>query len=84
MHVVATREYGSAGVKLYINGNTTPEATLTNNDTVTNSFNKRIGWDGHAARYLESVVDDVKLYNRALTPAEIKKNYNATKAKHKN
>ena len=84
VHVVGTREHGTNGVKLYINGNTTPEATATNNNTVTNSFNKRIGWDGHANRYLEGVVDDVKSYNRALTPAEIKKNYNATKGKHKN
>ena len=84
VHVVGIREHGTNGVKLYINGNTTPEATATNNNTVTNSFNKRIGWDGHANRYLESVVDDVKLYNRALTPTEIKKNYNATKGKHKN
>ena len=84
VHVVGIREHGTNGVKLYINGNTTPEATATNNNTVTNSFNKRIGWDGHANRYLEGVVDDVKLYNRALTPAEIKKNYNATKGKHKN
>ncbi len=84
VHVAGTREHGTNGVKLYINGNTTPEATTTNNNTVTNSFNKRIGWDSHADRYLESVVDDVKLYDRALTPAEIKKNYNATKSKHKN
>ena len=84
VHVVGTREHGTNGVKLYINGNTTPEATTTNNNAVTNSFNKRIGWDGHYARYLESVVDDVRVYNRALAPAEIKKNYNTTKGKHKN
>jgi hypothetical protein len=84
VHVVGTREHGTNGAKLYINGNTTPEATATNNNTVTNSLNKRIGWDGAANRYLESVVDDVRVYNRALTPAEISKNYNATKGKHKN
>jgi len=84
VHVVGTREHGTNGVKLYINGNTTPEATAANNNTVTNSLNKRIGWDGAANRYLESVVDDVRVYNRALTPDEISKNYNATKGRHKN
>ena len=81
-HVVTTRaENGLCTLYLDAVAQTDTETTTGN---VSNSHSKFIGKDTNAERFYDGVVDDVKLYNRALTPTEIKKNYNATKSKHKN
>lgn len=84
VHVVGTRIQGTNGVKLYINGNTTPEATTTNNNTVTNSFDKTIGRDTHSSRYYNNIISDVRVYSQALTSDEIENNYNAGLSAHTN
>ena len=80
-HVVITRS--SDTCKLYID-TVLQNDTETSGGSITNSNAKQIGKDTTTSRGYDGVVDDVKLYNKALTPAEIKKNYNATKGKHKN
>ena len=82
VHIVATRNSGT--ISLYINGNKTPEDTNTNSDSVTSSQNPRIGYDGNNARFYNDLIDDVQVYNRALTPDEVEQNYNATKTGHNN
>lgn len=82
VHMVATRNSGT--ISLYINGNKTPEATATNSNTVTSSQNPRIGFDGNVSRLYNDLIDDVQVYNRALTPDEVEQNYNATKTGHNN
>ena len=84
VHVVGTRIQGTNGVKLYINGDTTPEATATNNNTVTNSFDKTIGRDTHSSRYYNNIISDVRVYSQALTSTEIENNYNAGLSAHRN
>jgi len=84
VHVVGTRIQGTNGVKLYINGNTTPEDTTTNNNTVTNSFDKTVGYDTHSSRYYNNIISDVRLYDRALTSGEIQNNYKAGLSAHTN
>ena len=84
VHVVGTRIQGTNGVKLYINGNTTPEDTATNNNTVTNSFDKTVGYDTHSSRYYNNIISDVRLYDRALSATEIENNYNAGLSAHTN
>jgi hypothetical protein len=84
VHVVGTRIQGTNGVKLYINGNTTPEATTTNNNTVTNSFDKTIGYDTHSSRYYNNIISDVRVYSQALTSDEVENNYNAGLSAHTN
>ena len=84
VHVVGTRIQGTNGVKLYINGNTTPEATATNNNTVTNSFDKTIGYDTHSSRYYNNIISDVRVYSQALTSDEVENNYNAGLSAHTN
>jgi hypothetical protein len=59
--------------------------TETNQNNITNSDVKFIGRSSwNVQRDYNGIIDDVKIYNKALTQAEIKKNYNATKGKHKN
>lgn len=80
-HVVITRSSGTC--KLYID-TVLQNDTETSGGSITNSNAKQIGKDTTTTRGYDGVVDDVKLYSKALTQAEIKKNYNATKGKHKN
>ena len=42
------------------------------------------GFNEGSGSLINGVIDDIKIYNKALTQAEIKKNFNATKGKHKN
>ncbi len=81
-HVVTTRaENGLCTLYLDAVAQTDTETTTGN---VSNSHSKFIGKDTNAERFYDGVIDDVKLYNKALTPTEIKKNFNATKGRHKN
>ena len=84
VHVVGTRIQGTNGVKLYINGDTTPEDTATNNNTVTNSFDKTIGRDTHSSRYYNNIISDVRVYSQALSADEVKNNYDAGLSAHTN
>ena len=82
VHIVATRNSGT--ISLYINGNKTPEDTNTNSNSVTSFQNPRIGFDGNVSRLYNDLIDDVKVYDEALTPDEVEQNYNATKSAHTN
>jgi len=42
------------------------------------------GFNEGSGSLINGVIDDIKIYNKALTQAEIKKNFNATKGRHKN
>ena len=42
----------------------------------------RIGVDSDIAGFFNGQIDEVKVYNRALSPTEITKNYNHGKSKH--
>ncbi len=49
----------------------------TNNKPLTIGY--KVAWDNN---YLNGVVDDVRIYNRALTPEEVKMLYYSTLWKH--
>ena len=82
VHIVGSRESGA--IKLYINGNTTPEATETDNNTVTNALVKMIGFDTYSERYYNNLIDDVRVYNRAILATEVEQNYKAGLSAHTN
>ncbi|MBI2327901.1 prepilin-type N-terminal cleavage/methylation domain-containing protein [Candidatus Curtissbacteria bacterium] len=72
-HVVGT--YDGANLKIYINGELDATAALITNLTdKTGSFSVGRNDDGN---YFQGVVDDVRIYNSALTAAEITNLYNA-------
>ena len=70
---------------IYINGALTPDAT--NSTDVTGSLvtteNLRIGMSPASENPFDGTIDDVKLYTKALTAAEVKRNYNAGKRSHR-
>jgi hypothetical protein len=78
-HVVLTKN--GAGFKLYING------VLNNEDSqsgamTANTDNYVLGnWDEGGARAFQGSIASAKIYNRALSRAEILQNYNAQKSR---
>jgi hypothetical protein len=44
----------------------------------------RIGADMTPAQYFKGAIDEVKIYNKALSATEVSKNYKHGKGKHKN
>lgn len=84
-HLVATYRDDGDGTysgELYVN-RTAESLTNDNLESIANDDapvrigkGEHLGWDG--------IIDDVKIYDRALTVNEVTKNYKATKSKHKN
>ena len=78
-HAVVTYDGSSSasGVKIFIDGINTDVSTLFDNlsiSTVTNAI-MRIG-DDRTSDYFNGTIDEVRVYNRALSPDEIKRLYN--------
>ena len=57
--------------------------TSSSSLSVTNTDTKRIGGDNTLDRPYQDLIDDVRIYNRALTQKEITQNYKAGINKHK-
>tara|TARA_R110001599_G_scaffold241089_3_gene440669 strand:+ start:290 stop:2062 length:1773 start_codon:yes stop_codon:yes gene_type:complete len=81
-HVVLTRS--SIGLcELYIDAQKQVD-TETTTGTVSNASSKLIGKDSSINRGYDDLIDDTRLYNRALTQKEITQNYKAGLPSHKN
>ena len=88
VHVVTTIDDKEA--KAYVNGSLLEETTLGVDFKFLSANDFSIGaWKNTATStsgtsLLNGVVDDVMVYDETLTLKQVKKNYNATKSKHKN
>ena len=80
-HLVVTRVNNTTnGWKTYLNGVLKDERTSRNNIFQTNTTGCRIGsWNSGTAREFNGQIAALRLYNRALSAAEILQNYNAGK-----
>jgi len=76
-HIVATFDSSSITQKIYIDG--VQNATQTTTGTMTaNSNTLKIGYSqgtGDSSNYFNGNIDDVRVYNRALSPSEVKQLY---------
>lgn len=70
--------YDGTTAKLYING-TEVSSTTTSGNIVTNTSPLTIGRDPNLGRFFDGRIDEVRVYDRGLTAAEILALYNATK-----
>ncbi|KKL90129.1 hypothetical protein LCGC14_1907780, partial [marine sediment metagenome] len=71
-HVVATRDSGTGEIKIYVDGSTTPEAAGTGNtNSLTASTKLAIGSLQGGVNYFTGILDDLRVYNIVLTPADI-------------
>jgi fibronectin type 3 domain-containing protein len=67
-HLAAT--FDGANLILYVNG--TQSATIPMVDSITSSTQAlQIGGDAAFGQYFKGIIDEVRIYNRALAPAEI-------------
>jgi len=78
-HVVITRD--SSLCTMYVDSVAQTD-TATTNANITNSLVKYIGRDSLNTRFYSNLIDDSRLYNRALTQEEVTQNYNAGSTTH--
>jgi hypothetical protein len=75
------------GIDIYLNGTAVDDTNITNGTYVTMeslSVDINIGSLDNQTKFLEGQIDEVKIYSRALTSAEVTKNYKHGKGKHPN
>ena len=77
MHIAVT--YNGTAISLYINGVLNSSKTFSSTRAInTNSLNLDLGAGANGYRGLQGALDDVRIYNVALSPAEINDVYNFT------
>lgn len=76
-NIIYTYDYTSKEVKVYVDGNTTPEISAT--VSLFRSKEIAIGWNGKTSSYhFEGNVDECAYWNTILSPETIEKIYNTT------
>lgn len=70
---------GSNKLKIYINGELNNEGNTTSASITNTAYNLYVGNWGSGTRPFNGLIDEVRIYNRALSSDEIKLMYNATK-----
>lgn len=82
-HIVATFDSngGANNGKIFVDGNLKAQSTYAGSITVGTSP-VRIGLDQTSVNYFKGVIDEVRVYSRALSQAEIQKHYAEGQKKH--
>jgi hypothetical protein len=80
-HIVYVRNGSGATHVLYVDGVSVPLAVSSTNTFVDCNEEKSIGQRGGSSQYWQGGIDDVRLYNRALSAAEIANLYNTGAAR---
>ncbi|MES2439999.1 MAG: LamG domain-containing protein [Verrucomicrobiota bacterium] len=74
-HVAATADYSTGLLSLYLGGNLVASRTIASWGTGVSasdqSFIMRIGSNGSGGEQFQGIIDDVQLFNTALTPTEV-------------
>jgi hypothetical protein len=78
-HVVVTYDHASTGSKLFVDG---VQVATNANLGFTGSLTFRIGRDGNGTDAFNGNIYSAKLYNRALSAAEIRQNFNALRGRY--
>ena len=78
-HIVGT--YDGSTARIYINGSLDTSGSTSRN---TNTSNWQIGRSAWGGNYHNGKISNIKIYNRALTAAEVLQNYNALKGRYIN
>lgn len=68
-HVAAT--WDGTTLRIYNNGSQTATSTATSGSAFTNSANISIGRSTQFGRYFNGTIDDVRIYSRALSAADV-------------
>jgi len=76
-----TLSIGNGYIKAYLNGDVVMTQNYITEGTFNNTESLFIGQEGEGD-YFNGQIDEVKIYNRALSAPEITKNYKHGKSKH--
>lgn len=77
-HVAATVDNTAKKVKLYINGSLVSESAITKNLDLTNTAKLQFGgFSGWSGKDYTGNIEEVRIWNRALSDGEIKSSYDA-------
>jgi hypothetical protein len=77
-HAAAT--YDGSTVKIYVNG--VLESTTARSGTITAGAKNIGSSSGGGSEYFNGTIDNVKIYNRALSAAEVQQNFNALRGRY--
>lgn len=84
-HIVGTLSDDGSKNKVYINGTDKTSLVATTEPLEDNNLNVIIGSNSPASDcYLSGIIDEVRIYNEALTAGEIQKHYAQGLERHKN
>ena len=72
-HMAGTWDGTTAYV--YLNGNLVDSLNTTITPPNTVGYRTDIGWGNYSTRHFDGIIDEVRIYDRALTPAEVLQNY---------
>ena len=79
-HIAVTAKTGPNNVKIYVDGQLYGTFTTTQDLVGTNAYNVAIGRNNKdASYYFDGLIDEVRIYNRALSSGEILLHYNNSK-----
>ncbi len=81
-HIVAVRSVEGDYRKIYVDGIEQASAASVSAN-LTNAVALRLGYDAGADRRFHGLGGEVRIYNRALTPLEIQRNYLSTKWRYR-
>jgi len=70
-HIVMVRDVASDKIRIYTDGGNTQSATDTTADSLSNTRSLWIGRNWIRSQTIEGTVDEVRIYNRVLSTAEI-------------
>ena len=73
--------FGNNTLTMYINGVAMPTTVTGNGSNISSNSDVRIGWSYSTDRLFQGSIENVKVYNRALTASEIQQNFNAIKGR---
>ena len=83
-HVVMTFSYSANEVKFYMDGMLLRTQGANNKKLDTSAYNLHIGSFNGSASFFNGLIDEVRIYNQALTAFEIQKHYTEGMEKYKN
>ncbi len=75
-HVVGITATNAADIKIYVDGELEPSSTIAEEWSV--DGNCKIGAKSGAQYLFNGIIDEVRIYDRALTEDEVQRNYRAT------
>ena len=74
-HIIAVRDKDNDGLFLYVDGSLAGSNTDCSGTTSAANEDINIGRDNRAIEYFNGIIDDVRIYEEALTSAQIRKLY---------